>query len=541
MNNIYPYIQKIHSSLEGGGAVNTSLFVNEHIMLEPVLHAKVTKEAIDIAALTYAILRLPFELLQSEIVFLGQSSRVMERAGIMMGSKAWESTQALARARKAAFNDKKKQLALFIASNSDVEDAVTCMTSLYIELLKLNRKVKNGTALEDAFEIPEDYRKLAEILGIHLSAFETLIQHPIDWKIQLLAGSQLDYSRTVQEWFINIAQSRKKVPVNVYEQPIYFVSSNSHSLMNILSGFPLYKKEAIEKVTEERLEKEKIAFEEEGVPFENVLYYLSRFAAKDPKYKKEQKAFEKKYGVYKIAPYHNIDIEAQIFSIKDLMKNPNIDPRIGISKKQKKQLAQSDALIVNIAYPLGMAAYHILKEVTENAKEVRGVYIMGKAAALNAAVGDVMIPHYVYDHHFRNAIFVHNDFNKDTFKKYVEKQSILDAQKAVTVRGTYLQNMESLQADFKAGRTIIEMEAGPYLNRIYEMLYPERHPQDDTFLINPDMRLGMAYYVSDTPYRSEVNLGIKRLTWEGLNGTYGISLGIIQDILDTEHTRYKKK
>ncbi|PIW36532.1 MAG: hypothetical protein COW24_04970 [Candidatus Kerfeldbacteria bacterium CG15_BIG_FIL_POST_REV_8_21_14_020_45_12] len=541
MQNVDAYIQKIHSSLHGSGPVNVSLFVNDHMLLQPVLHSKLSTKEVDIAALTYSLLRLPFQVLQSKHLFLGQSDRVMEKAGIDLNSKDWDHVEALARARKCRYKASKKHLALFIASNTDVEDIVTNLTAIYIELVKLHAKSNSGTALEDSFVNREDFDKLQEILGDHLSQFADLVKKPIDWKVQLLAGSQMDYSRTVQQWWINIASSRKKVPVNVYDQPIYFVSSNSHSLINVLSGFPLYKKSFIEKIAKQRLEEQRQAFEDEGVPPENVLYYLSRFANKKEQYRRELKDFEKKYGLYRIAPYHNIDIEGQVFSIKDFIKNPHMDPRLKISAAQKKQLLKSNALIVNIAYPLGMASYHILKEVSENAEEVRGVYITGKAAALNANIGDITIPHYVYDHHFDNEIFVHNDFNKDTFKSYMQKQSVLDAQKAVTVRGTYLQNVESLQADFAAGRTIVEMEAGPYLERLYEMIYPERHPQNSTFVVNPDIRLGMAYYVSDTPYRSEVNLGIKRLTWEGLNGTYGISLGIVQDILNVECSRHGKK
>ena len=111
-------------------------------------------------------------------------------------------------------------------------------------------------------------------------------------------------------------------------------------------------------------------------------------------------------------------------------------------------------------------------------------------------------------------------------------------QKAVTVRGTFLQNATSMMKNFDDGFTIFEMELGPYLNRIYELIYPERYPTEETFIVNPDFRLGVAYYVSDTPHKKGLTLGAKNLAFEGLNATYAISLGIINDILKTEYKKY---
>jgi hypothetical protein len=276
----------------------------------------------------------------------------------------------------------------------------------------------------------------------------------------------------------------------------------------------------------------------EGVPEENICSYLSRFSEKrNARYRKQKAVYEKQHGLIRLEPYHNIDIEAQIFSVRDVVKNPFLDRRLKLTQAMKKKLAQSDALILNIAYPLGMTAYSVLKEVSENASVIRGVYIMGKTASLNASVGDITIPNYVRDMHTHNQIFVHNDFDVSDFLPYIKKNSILSQQKAVSVRGTFLQSEKSLTKDFHDGYSIIEMEAGPYLNRIYEMTEPTRYPTEATFMVKPDFRLGLAYYVSDTPHKQGLNLGAKRLTWEGLNATYAISLGIVKDIFQTEAGR----
>ena len=53
-------------------------------------------------------------------------------------------------------------------------------------------------------------------------------------------------------------------------------------------------------------------------------------------------------------------------------------------------------------------------------------------------------------------------------------------------------------------------------------------------MLKPDFRLGVAYYISDTPHKKGLNLGARRLKWESLNATYAISVGILRDIFENE-------
>ena len=79
-----------------------------------------------------------------------------------------------------------------------------------------------------------------------------------------------------------------------------------------------------------------------------------------------------------------------------------LDPRLHVPGIEA--LAHSDAVILNIDYPLGMAAYLILTQVASRVADLRGLYVMGKAATLNGVVGDVMIPTVVYDEQSRNTV-----------------------------------------------------------------------------------------------------------------------------------------
>ena len=96
----------------------------------------------------------------------------------------------------------------------------------------------------------------------------------------------------------------------------------------------------------------------------------------------------------------------------------------------------SDALILNIDYPLGLAAYDILSEVSSYAGSILGVYVMGKAATLNAVIGDVMISNVVHDEHSRNTYLFPNCFTADDVAPDLVYGTVLDNQKSITVQGT---------------------------------------------------------------------------------------------------------
>jgi hypothetical protein len=92
-----------------------------------------------------------------------------------------------------------------------------------------------------------------------------------------------------------------------------------------------------------------------------------------------------------------------------------------------------------------LAAYHILRQAAEASPWLLGVYVMGKAATLNADVGDVMIPNVVYNEHSGNTYWLDNCFAAADVQRSLVFGSVLDNQRAVTVRGTFLQNRDYLE------------------------------------------------------------------------------------------------
>ena len=155
----------------------------------------------------------------------------------------------------------------------------------------------------------------------------------------------------------------------------------------------------------------------------------------------------------------------------------------------------------------GLASYHIVREVLTSCAEVRGVYAIGKAATLNAAVGDVLLSDTVFDEHSGNSYAFPNAFRARDLSKYLTFASALDNQTAVTVRGTFLQNEASLGRYYGERFTVVEMEAGPILSAVYEATHPDRHPSGErVYFRELPMDFGIIHYASDTPDRKSTRL-----------------------------------
>jgi hypothetical protein len=244
---------------------------------------------------------------------------------------------------------------------------------------------------------------------------------------------------------------------------------------------------------------------------------------------------ERASGITRIPSFHSFDIESQVIDLAKLRLD-RVDPRL--QRSGLPLLAKSRALILNIDYPLGLAAYNMLTKVSEHNHEILGVYSMGKAATLNGVIGDIMIPNVIHDEHSGNTYLFSNCFSAADVAPYLVYGTVLDNQKGVSVRGTFLQNDRYMDVFYREGYTDIEMEAGPFLSAIYEMYRPNRHPADELVnLYEVPQDVGFLHYASDTPLSKGKNLGAGSLSYFGMDPTYASALAILVRIIHNEITR----
>jgi hypothetical protein len=153
-----------------------------------------------------------------------------------------------------------------------------------------------------------------------------------------------------------------------------------------------------------------------------------------------------------------------------------------------------------------------------------------------------MLPSVVHDEQSQNTYLFDNCFSAAEFGEDLVYGTLLDNQKAVSVRGTFLQTPRYMDVFYREGYTDIEMEAGPYLSAVYEMYRPKRHPNNEIVnLYGLPFDLGVIHYASDTPLSKGKNLGAGTLSYFGMDPTYAASLAIWRRIFDLEMARVRRE
>lgn len=555
------YLRTYYSLLRSTAEVKIRTLEEVHAGMNSLLHPAARELHPDMGAFIYSLLRLPSCMPDVQLIVLGQSAEVFDASGF--GDVcSWEQAYSPGRRRRCYF-DGKDTLACFIASRSDIDDVIPILTAYQIEWNKLHHRLQRlpeEVILSQVYQTMSGYSKLADLLEISLedldrlyaiwdedfgNNLECMASTPCNLRVQLLSGSLSAYRRARHAWWKSIEHAAPELR----ERPIYFVSSNVHSLVNILSGFAKLNQGELVRFLE-RSDNIGLLNEWKDIQAgrvlssrENFLYYVLKKYQQMPEGSallERQLNHEQALGILRIPSTISFDVEAQIIDISR-QKLELLDSRLRLGE-DAGNLAHSDALILNIDYPLGLSAYDILTEVSSHVGSVLGVYVMGKAATLNAVVGDVMISNVVHDEHSRNTYLFPNCFSADDIAPDLVYGTVLDNQKAVTVRGTFLQNAQFMDVFYREGYTGIEMEAGPYLSAMYEMYRPQRHPVDEIVnLFGLPFDLGIVHYASDTPLSRGKNLGAGSLSYYGMDPTYAVALAILRRIFRLEQARLQNQ
>jgi hypothetical protein len=555
------YIRTYSTMLRSSGEVKIKALVPAHLNADSALHINARSKAPDMSAFVYCVQRLPACIMYVRRVLLGQSAEVFRKHGFNV--EQWEPVSAPGR-RRHWFWDGKSTLAVYVSSASDVDDLIPTLTGFQIEWNKFHRLLNEEPNTRELLQAlrntpPALYEEVIKVLQNRLlitqeswdrlravwreRMFENLLimaEAEKSFTVRMLGGSYIGYAKATNQWWTPV--SELLMERNLYDRPVYFVSSNTHSLVNLLGGSVLRDRDRVEEFIRSGrdpqllVEYNKMRRGEVRASLENLLYYASRHYYTDTEAGREalrrRPLEEEERGIYHIPSRVGMPIDVQIMELARLDPS-DFDPRVRMDGLER--LKQSRAIILNIDYPLGLAAYYIFVQVAEGLETIRGVYVLGKAATLNGRIGDVMISDSVLDEHTQNIYWLDNCFTAQDVAPFLVYGSVLDNQKAVSVKGTYLQNRPYLDFYYRENYTVVEMEAGPYLNALYEYTHPTRHPTGEhiNFTRLP-FDLGFLHYASDTPFTRGKNLGAIRLAYLGMDSAYATSVAIVRRILRQE-------
>ena len=562
------YIRTYNTLLRSSGEISLKALVQSHYNIDSSMHPDARSPQPDMSAFIYSVLRLPVSIVNCNLVLLGQAEDVFTQHGFPVHN--WQSVTASARRRKW-FYDGKETLAAYVASVSDTDDIVPILVAYQLEWNKfhylLNADPTTMQLLETHMDFrspvfaeiskvlrerlhiaPDDWQRLEVIWGDKLwETLHVIGVHRKSFSMRMLGGSHVGFVRATREWWTPVKDQLDTL--DLQDRPVYFVSSNTHSIINLVSGsVPNREAELTEfalKGPDPYLAEECRKLLEGTVPgnWQNFLYFATREWLRTPAGREftrsTQVQEEQERGIWHVGARHGLEIDAQILELAKL-RPIEIDPRCRMPHMD--YLAQSRAIVLNIDYPLGMAAYRMLREIMENLTSIRGIYILGKAATLNGSIGDVMISNVVLDEHSQNTYWLDNSFIAQDVQPYLIYGSVLDNQKAVAAKGTFLQNRQYLDFYYQSNYTVVEMESGPYLNAVYEDQYLTRYPTGENInFARLPYELGILHYASDTPYTRGKNLGAGSLSYFGMDSTYATTVAIMRRIFDNEINVIKRQ
>jgi hypothetical protein len=409
-----------YSLLRSTADVQIRTLEEAHAGMKSLMHPAAREGTPDMSAFIYSLLRLPPCIHQVQLVVLGQNPMVFSKAGFN-GVESWTPVNAIARRRRCFF-DGGQTLACFIASVSDIDDVIPILTAYQIEWNKLHfllqdNPVINSNNSQEPESLTSVVNELTGLMGLRSDDVERLMtvwgndftanlrriaSTTSRLRVKLLSGSLVEYRRATDIWWERISQACTEI----ISRPVYFISSNPHSLVNILSGYAMNKHKLVgylmKLTTELKNEWENIQAQQVVSSQKIFILYLEEISAiQNRLFFLANTQAENDCGIVRVSSEHSFDVDAQIIELNQICPD-TLDPRL--CNGEMSFMTDSDAILINIDYPLGMAAYTILSEISEHLERILGIYIMGKSASLNGTVGDVIIPNVVHDEHSRTPV-----------------------------------------------------------------------------------------------------------------------------------------
>ena len=445
--------------------------------------------------------------------------------------------------------DKDQMLIEMTRGRSDIYDVLTHLTFMYMEAEKIRKNSMNSKGvvkrewirLEEIIDMEKKgqefnkeraYSYLSTILG---RTFEETLEaskkfdkakhvnslfHIVYWlgkkSFEEYNGKtprEISFSSSLRErvgfhtygeqWAAKIKDHL--IQANLHEKPLHIVSSNPHSLMNMLFGQVALKKE----------------FPKLGAI--DIAMELSKSG--NGKLRDKVSSYALKHGMIEISDDSGSNIYAQLFDTSKI-DNAVLNKALGLDLKEHEC-----PVIFNMDYAFGEQAFETMDELlkpieTKDAKipmNVASVSVMGKAGILMGGKGDIMIPNaHIFEGAADNYPFV-NDFNLEDFQ---DQGSLVLEGSMVTVLGTSLSNKDILRYFLKSSWKAIgvEMEGAHYQKAIQAASMIRKN-------ISTDVKVRYAYYASDNPLESGQTLASGSLGISGVRPTYLIAKNILRAIL----------
>ena len=508
------------------------------LILRPEIYGAIATDKSELNGLKYVMDRLPKGIEECRVIYMTDDEGYR--------SSQFKPIVPPKRRRNCYRIDKDQMNVELTRGRSDVYDILTHLTFLFIESHKIREKAiidKEGTpgrewqALE---KVVLEHKKLkkaeTERIIVYLSTllgrtFEETKQAYEEFKepdnpnrffqlIYWLGKLALDeayfgqkrvikFSPRLRErlghhvygeiWASNIKKNLQKQAL--LQRPIHIISSNMHSVLNVLFAQKALKTDKEEMVLYKELSQDK---------HQSMRDKVTKLAQKN--------------GMVYLKDRSGANIDVQIFDTAKF-KNAKLPNSFYQQDDTKKPV------LIVMDYAFGEQAFEVMDELLKPYEEngekehlnVQSISIMGKAGILVGDKGDIMIPKV---HMFEGTADNYPIENELSIKDFETENIKVYEGTMVTVLGTSLQNKDILSFFKNSTWQAIglEMEGAHYQKAIQSAAKIRGN-------IDAGVKVRYAYYASDNPLQTGSTLASGPLGVKGVEPTYIITKKILQQVL----------
>src|SRR5215203_1796641 len=229
--------------LRSSGETRLRVLEPSHAAMNSSLHPLAATSEPDLGAFMYAVRRLPSGIYKANPIVMGQEAVEFRRHGIG-DLNTWDAREAPAR-RRWWFDNGTGTLAVLLASTSDLDDLIPTLVAYQVEWNKLHAAVRASerpdgeepepAAWAEAFGgAAEDWIRIREAWGDLTSFLDEVRSRRLNLRIRMLGGSQAGYARMTRRWWSPVRRAMEEQGLG--DRPVYFVSSNPHSMINLVTA-----------------------------------------------------------------------------------------------------------------------------------------------------------------------------------------------------------------------------------------------------------------------------------------------------------------
>ncbi len=503
--------------------------------LNPILHPYSNSDEIDFHALKYVIPRLPDGITHLSHIYL------VEDLPSLIGELKFENKFDRLRGKKRVFLPllPGKILINLLDDLSDYIAIITKLCVYYIETKKLRARFFAGHKKYEFFQRYYQYKTSG---NKHNHSFEKLLPYTAHEKKELKAifgenyydaiyeilgqGGEINLSirKQVMRYYILanetwINQIRHAfvdfLGENILDSSldIHIISSNTHSVNNILSGWLQHHKNEILKWASANVHDIDNIENTYDKLYLAAMHWFKAF----PDKLKDRSEHDLKHGIKYINDVALTGIDISIIDLDKLddLRDPDL---IKMKKKQRK------TIIINVDYGYGRQSQVLMHNlILLFSHHIRSISIMGKCGGIIGNRGELIIPDFIMPQ-FNNTLqnLKMNDLSFDDFKDLNWDRPIHRGT-MLTVLGTLMQSHVMLQY-YKLFWSAVgmEMEGSYYLDEIKKAIINNNIPDD--------VKIRFIYYISDNPSNPHESLS-RRLSYEeGGPAVYTITRAIVNKI-----------